>query len=98
MTEACDSSGDEAPEEVTLSLSKSQATSRRKQERAIQAEQRLLVKVGNKKKRRENSQTLQEAATPATTLPESDGDELPDELIETLARNNQYVSGLCSSC
>lgn len=90
MAEEHTSSDDEAPEEVALSVGKAQASSRRKRERTSQIEQRQLAKQGKKRQSRETSSTPQSAAAPATISFEADDGDLPDEVIESLARDHQH--------
>ena len=84
------SSGDEAPEEVALSIGKTQEASRRKQERATQAEQQQLQKRGKRGQPRARAGTLQPEAVLPSPPPEAEGDDLPEEVIETLTRESRY--------
>ncbi|KAA6426374.1 MAG: hypothetical protein FRX49_03485 [Trebouxia sp. A1-2] len=87
MQQPSDASGseDEAPEEVALSVGKSQATVRRNQERAIQAEHVQHLDARHKRRRGSESEVLSEAA-PKTSEHKADLDQdaLPDEIIEAL--------------
>lgn len=87
MQQPSDPSGsdDEAPEEVALSVGKSQATVRRNQERASQAEHVQHLSSRHKRRRGSESEAVSEAA-PKTTKHKADLDQdaLPDEVIEAL--------------
>ena len=87
MAEEYISSSDEAPEEVALSVGKSQETTRRKRERASQTQQRHLVKRGNKRQHRESSDIPQSGAIPSADSSEAQDDDLPAEVIESLAQS-----------
>ncbi len=78
-------SDDEAPEEVALSVGKRQATVRRKQERASQAEHLQHLNSRHKRRRGSEGETISEAA-PTTSEHKADVDQdaLPDEVIEAL--------------
>lgn len=87
-------SENEAPEEVPLSVGKTQAAKRRKQELAGRSEQSHLAK----KQRRDSSRskidnhrardTLGKSATPT----ETEQDLLSEEIIEALVRENKYAA------
>jgi len=87
MQQPSDLSGsdDEAPEEVALSVGKSQATVRHNQERASQAEHVQHLNSRHKRRRSSESEALSEAA-PKTSEHKADVDQdaLPDEVIEAL--------------
>lgn len=87
MQQPSDPSGsdDEAPEEVALSVGKSQATVRRNQERASQAEHVQHLSSRHKRRRGSEGETLSEAAPDTSEhRAEVDQDALPDEVIEAL--------------
>ncbi|DBA83912.1 hypothetical protein WJX77_000926 [Trebouxia sp. C0004] len=86
MQQPSDLSGtdDEAPEEVALSVGKSQATVRRDQER-LQAEHAQHFNSRHKRKRGSESEALSEAAPERSEHKAAlDQDALPDEVIEAL--------------
>ena len=92
--EQCESSGDEAPEEVALSTGKTQEASRRKQELASQAEQRQLHNRGKRGQPRESMSTLHPEAVLSIPPPEAEGEDLPEEVIESLTRESWYNMNL----
>ncbi len=87
MQQPSDPSGsdDEAPEEMALSVGKSQATVRRKQERASQAEHLQHLSSRHKRRRDSEGEALSEAAPKVSEhKADVDHDALPDEVIEAL--------------
>ena len=85
------SSDDDAPEEVALSVGKSQATTRRKQERASEAEHRQLL-TSRRKRKRSSEATAQLGDLPQTSKAgshrfdagQAEQDELPEDVIKAL--------------
>lgn len=75
-------SDDEAPEELALSVGKSQASTRRQQERASRAEH--IQQLRHKRKRTSEEEPQTGAHEEAQHQPEPDLDALPDDVIEAL--------------
>ncbi len=90
MQQASDvsSADDEAPEEVALSVGKSQAATRRKQERASEAEHRQN-KTSRHRNRRASDTEAQLGSTSQAPVSEAEAeqaeqDALPEDVIEAL--------------
>ena len=77
-------SDDEAPEELALSLGKSQASKRRHQERARRAEHIQQLNSRHKRKRTSEHEPQAGAHEEHEHQPEPDLDTLPDDVIEAL--------------